>query len=180
MTEIETKATAPGDINGLFAEFMGAFEEFKRSNDERLGALEKRGSADVLTEDKLKRLDAVLDGTKAAMDRLALERGRPQLEAGRPQDADEYKDAFAAYVKRGEEKALSIGSNPDGGYLVPSQTETRHMPALSRTCSARGTPIALRASAISEPTTIAPELTMLFAATVRLASPGSTLVVRKA
>jgi HK97 family phage major capsid protein len=27
-------------------------------------------------------------------------------------------------VKRGEEKALSIGSNPDGGYLVPSETET--------------------------------------------------------
>lgn len=131
MTEIETKATAPGDINGLFAEFMGAFEEFKRSNDERLGALEKRGSADVLTEDKLKRLDAVLDGTKASLDRLALERGRPQLEAGRPQDADEYKDAFAAYVKRGEEKALSIGSNPDGGYLVPSQTETEILSRLT-------------------------------------------------
>jgi HK97 family phage major capsid protein len=26
-------------------------------------------------------------------------------------------------VKRGEEKALSIGSNPDGGYLVPTETE---------------------------------------------------------
>ena len=27
-------------------------------------------------------------------------------------------------MKRGEEKALSIGSNPDGGYLVPVETET--------------------------------------------------------
>jgi HK97 family phage major capsid protein len=27
-------------------------------------------------------------------------------------------------VKRGEEKALSIGSNPDGGYLVPTETDT--------------------------------------------------------
>ena len=26
-------------------------------------------------------------------------------------------------MKRGEEKALSIGSNPDGGYLVPTETE---------------------------------------------------------
>lgn len=122
--QTETKAAAPGDVNGLFSEFMGAFEEFKRTNDGRLAELEKRGSADALTEDKLKRLDAVLDGTKQTLDRLALERGRPQLEAGRPQDQDEYKDAFSAYVKRGEEKALSIGVNADGGYLVPSETET--------------------------------------------------------
>ena len=52
MTEIETKATAPGDINGLFAEFMGAFEEFKRSNDSRLAELEKvqvSGTAGAMT-----------------------------------------------------------------------------------------------------------------------------------
>ncbi len=37
-----------------------------------------------------------------------LERARPQLEGGSgPTRGDEYKDAFAAYVKRGEEKALS-------------------------------------------------------------------------
>ena len=41
-----------------------------------------------------------------------------------PTGSSEYKDAFSAYVKRGEEKALSIGSNPDGGYLVPTETET--------------------------------------------------------
>ncbi|MGN6156869.1 MAG: phage major capsid protein, partial [Devosia sp.] len=59
----------------------------------------------------------------AAIDRANVERARPRLEGGHAGDRDEYKDAFAAYVKRGEEKALSIGSNPDGGYVVPVETD---------------------------------------------------------
>ena len=89
MTEVSTdrleiKAAAPGDIGGMFAEFMGAFEEFKRTNDTRLAELEKRGSTDALTEDKVTRLNTVLDNAKSALDRLALERSRPQLEGGLP------------------------------------------------------------------------------------------------
>jgi HK97 family phage major capsid protein len=134
---LEQKAAAGAaarDTEGLLGELMGAFEEFKRTNDGRLAELEKRGSADALTEEKLARLNAALDGAKAAMDRVALERSRPALEAGRPEAGDEYKEAFSAYVKRGEEKALSIGSNPDGGYLVPSETEseiTRRLTSVS-------------------------------------------------
>jgi HK97 family phage major capsid protein len=134
---LEAKAAAGAaarDTEGLLGELMGAFEEFKRTNDGRLSELERRGSADALTEEKLGRLNAALDGAKAAMDRVALERSRPALEAGRPEAGDEYKEAFSAYVKRGEEKALSIGSNPDGGYLVPSETEneiTKRLTAVS-------------------------------------------------
>ena len=44
----------------------------------------------------------------------------------------EHKQAFEAYVRAGEtgslraleQKALSVGSNPDGGYLVPPEIET--------------------------------------------------------
>lgn len=127
--QYETKAgegalPAPQGIEPLFREFMGAFESFKEINDRRLAELERRGTPDALTEDKLGRLNAVLDSTKATLDRLTLERNRPPLEGTRPTLGDEYKDAFSAYVKRGEEKALSIGSNPDGGYLVPAETET--------------------------------------------------------
>ena len=130
---LEIKASA-GDSDGMFAEFMGAFEEFKRTNDGRIKELEKRGTTDALTEEKLGRLNQALDGAKAAMERLSLEKARPALEAGRPDLGDEYKDAFSGYVKRGEEKALSIGSNPDGGYLVPSETEseiTKRLTAIS-------------------------------------------------
>ena len=128
---LENKA---GNVEGMFGEFMHAFEEFKRSNDARLGELEKRGSADVITEEKVERLNQALDSAKAAIDRANVERARPQLEGGRPDAGNEYKDAFSAYVKRGEEKALRIGSNPDGGYLVPQETDaeiSRLMAALS-------------------------------------------------
>jgi HK97 family phage major capsid protein len=141
MTELtsglENKAgagIAPGDTEALVAQLMGAFEEFKRTNEQRLAQIERRGSADALTEEKVTRLNAALDGAKAALDRASLERARPHLEGGRPDAGDEYKEAFAAYVKRGEEKALSIGVNADGGYLVPTETDTeitRLMTALS-------------------------------------------------
>ena len=125
----EIKATAggqAGDVADRFGEFMTAFDEFKRTNDQRLLQIEKRGTTDTVTEDKLTRLNAALDGAKSALDRATLERARPRLEGldTRVTGSDEYKDAFSAYVKRGEEKALSIGSGPDGGYLVPSETET--------------------------------------------------------
>ncbi|UYN99697.1 MAG: phage major capsid protein [Devosia sp.] len=121
---LETKAGAGTDIAALFADFSTAFEEFKRTNDQRLGEIEKRGSADGLLEGKLERLNAVLDGQKAALDRAKAERARPAIE-GKGQIADgEYKEAFSAYVKRGEEKALSIGVPADGGYVVPAEVET--------------------------------------------------------
>ncbi len=125
---MEVKASitpAAGDITGMFNEFMAAFEEFKQTNDQRLNEIEKRFNSDIITEDKLNRLNNVLDMHKSAIDRAILERARPSLEGGISLDNsnDEYKQAFSAYVKKGEEKALSIGSNPDGGYLVPDETE---------------------------------------------------------
>ncbi|UJQ95948.1 phage major capsid protein [Mariluticola halotolerans] len=109
----------------MMHDLMTAFESFKQENDDRLAVLEKRGNVDVLSEEKLNRINAFLDGQKAAIDRKAMSQARPALEGGANRGGgDEYKDAFSAYVKRGEEKALSVGSNPDGGYLVPDETET--------------------------------------------------------
>ncbi len=125
---LETKAGASvpaSDATGMMNDLMTAFESFKQENDDRLAVLEKRGNVDVLSEEKLNRINAFLDGQKAAIDRKAMVEARPALEGGRRDGGgDEYKDAFSAYVKRGEEKALSVGSNPDGGYLVPDETET--------------------------------------------------------
>jgi len=125
----EIKATAGaagGEVADRFDQFLTTFEAFKRGNEQRIAEIEKRGTADAVTEDKVSRLNAALDSAKSALDRATLERARPRLEGldTRITGSDEYKDAFSAYVKRGEEKALSVGSNPDGGYLVPTETET--------------------------------------------------------
>jgi len=130
---LEIKAGAGSDNTALF-QLMNAFETFKQDNDARLERLEKRGATDPLTEEKLERINAALDGYKAAMDRVALDRARPALEGGRSEAGDEYKEAFSAYVKRGEEKSLSIGTNSDGGYVVPGETEaeiTRRLTEIS-------------------------------------------------
>jgi hypothetical protein len=53
---LETKSAAGGDdIARSFDDFMRAFETFKDANDERLGQLERRMSADVVTTDRLDR-----------------------------------------------------------------------------------------------------------------------------
>ncbi len=129
---LETKA-ASDDVSAAFEDFARAFEAFKETNDERLGEIETRLSADGLTEEKLTRIDQALDDAKRRLDRLTLDRARPPLGGDAPRDPalGEHKAAFQAYMRTGEaaglrrleEKALSAGSGPDGGYLVPATVE---------------------------------------------------------
>jgi HK97 family phage major capsid protein len=132
--ELETKTQA-GDLAGAFDDFMRAFEAFKDTNDERLSEMEKRCSADAVTTEKLARIDRALDEHKRAVDELALKSARPPLGAGGVRASGaalQHKAAFDSYVRKGEPgrlreleaKALSVGSDPDGGYLVPDETET--------------------------------------------------------
>jgi HK97 family phage major capsid protein len=131
---IETK-TAGDDAVLAFEDFSRAFHAFRETNDDRLQQIERRISADVVTEEKLARIDRALDETKARMDRIALKAQRPALAGGDGTADDfsarEHKRAFHAYMRTGdaaglkliEEKALSAGSGPDGGYLVPVPEE---------------------------------------------------------
>jgi HK97 family phage major capsid protein len=139
----ETKSAGdPGSLAGAFDEFGRTFEAFKQANDERMAEIESRLSSDVLTEEKLARIDAALDDSKRRLDRVQLDRARPALgEAGERRDPAlaEHKTAFDLYVRAGEaaglkgleEKALSAGSGPDGGYLVPPGVETEVLRRLS-------------------------------------------------
>ncbi|MBI1239054.1 MAG: phage major capsid protein [Alphaproteobacteria bacterium] len=140
---IETKALPEGaaqssrDLLDAFDEFLGTFEAFKAANDERLAEIEKRVSADVVTEEKVDRINRALSEYKARTDEMALSLRRPAIGApaakGRglePRDRD-HAAAFDHYVRKGETaglsslevKSLSTSSDPDGGYLVPRETE---------------------------------------------------------
>ena len=125
------------DLKDAFDEFMASFEAFKDANDERLDDMEKRLGADVVTEEKVARIDRALDQQKRAIDRLVLKGKRPELggaqAAGgnRGAEPSEHKLAFEAYVRTGESgglkrvegKAMAAGVDADGGYLVPEETE---------------------------------------------------------
>ncbi len=110
-----------------------AFAAFRETNDERLAQLETRLGTDVVTEEKLTRIDRALDETRSRLDRLAIKDARPRLgaEAAQEPRLQEHKAAFAGYMKSGEigglksleEKAMSAISGPDGGYLVPPPAE---------------------------------------------------------
>lgn len=131
-----TSAHSSGEINAAMDEFLSAFDDFKQANDERLDEIEKRMTADVLTTSKVDRINAALDAQKQNLDQLMLKANRPHLAGleglSDPVRNSEHKSAFDAYVRKGDTapllsldtKSLSIGSDPDGGYLVPEQTET--------------------------------------------------------
>lgn len=130
----ETKAGVPAEAYVTRDELMRAFEHFKQTNDERVAALDRRGAVDPLVEEKLARIDATVDAHQRRLDELALKSARPALDGVRVADAAsarEHKAAFDTYVRRGETgglralevKAMSAGSNPDGGYLVPPEIE---------------------------------------------------------
>lgn len=127
----ETKAV-DADVAQAFDDFISALEAYKLTNDQRLAEIERRGGADVITEEKVARIDQTLDEQKRALDRLLVKRGRPDLGGGSGREPSAARQAFDAYVRRGEEadlrhgelKTLSSGSDPDGGYLVPDELDT--------------------------------------------------------
>lgn len=134
-----------------------AFEEFKQKNDQRLKEIEKRGSADAVTEQAVKNIEAEIqkkqdevgkaqdeqkkriDTLEAALKRHGGDNGKQDeldqkmakefsLQRGRDVSVDEakaYRAGFSAYLRKNnagssmeEVKALSVGSDPDGGYAV--------------------------------------------------------------
>ncbi len=129
---LETKAQAH-DVGSAFEDFMRAFEAFRETNDERLVSLERRSAADPLTDEKLARIDRTLDEAKRIADELAIKAARPRLGGGATSApaVREHKAAFETYVRNGEDgslraleqKALSVGTGTDGGYLVPDEIE---------------------------------------------------------
>jgi HK97 family phage major capsid protein len=121
MDNLETKvAGSTAEHDDMFV----AFEAFKEANDERLDQIEKRMSADVVTSEKVDRINK-------AMDDLILKSRRPALGGEMKSEPSEHKRAFDQYVRKGEAhglasleaKAMSVGSGQDGGYLVPPEVE---------------------------------------------------------
>lgn len=130
--QLETKASS-GATAAAFEDFMRTFEAFKETNDQRLNELALKTGVDGLTTEKLSRIDQALSETQERVDQMVLKSSRPGLTTSLPstQSSVQHKAAFESYVRKGEaqglrtieEKALSVGSDPDGGYLVPDETE---------------------------------------------------------
>jgi len=113
-----------------------AFEEYKSVNDARLAEIERKGSADVLTDDRLSRMDEAINKVQGdlASVKTALRRPAASFDAkagAAGQDEAEYKNAFMRYVTKGIEperasfKAMSASVDDHGGYMLPSELSSR-------------------------------------------------------
>ncbi|MVA78657.1 phage major capsid protein [Agrobacterium vitis] len=137
MSAPEIKAI-PETMAAAFDDFMEAFEGFKQANDQRLGEIEQKLTADVVTRDKVERINKAMDEQSRLLDQLALKKLRPALGSNGNRggsaslEASERKAAFEAYIRRGDEtalrdldaKSMAIGSDADGGYLVTDETDS--------------------------------------------------------
>lgn len=108
-----------------------AWEQFKHINDARLKEIERKGHADTLYDEHLRRISDALDNNKRRLDTIETVHGRLNGEANGKsfEDASEYKSAFRNYLRKGMDagleqiqlKSLSVGTDADGGYLVTAQ-----------------------------------------------------------
>lgn len=146
------------EVKSLIEGVNRAYEEFKATNDARLKALEAKGVADPLYQEKLDKLNAEISKHSAIIDKFAAVETKVNRMAfagasdasgdnevkdfnlsvmahakslGRTVPADvsfseyrAYKAGLGIYLRRGPEsvdfdrRAMSVGSDPDGGYLV--------------------------------------------------------------
>ncbi|MFO1243107.1 MAG: phage major capsid protein [Rickettsiales bacterium] len=117
------------EINNRVGTLGQAWEQFKSVNESRLSEIEKKGHADPLYMEHLARINQSLDHNKHRVDRLETAISRPAL-GGTKQNQEfesEYKRAFRTYLRKGldagleaaQTKSLSVGTDSDGGYLVP-------------------------------------------------------------
>ncbi len=142
----ETKAATgnASDVAEAFDEFMEAFEAFKQANEERLSQVESRVGQDPVTEEKVNRISSALDRQKTTLDQLILKHRRPAIGGTMSSSVEalEHRQVFNGYIRRGDEiglraaeqKAMSVGTDADGGYLVPDEMATeigRRLAAIS-------------------------------------------------
>lgn len=127
------------EIKSLIEAQGKTFEEFKSANDKRIEELEKKGHASAETVQVVEKLNADLTKVSADIkaaqehqDELEKKFNRPGAGGGNTADVDEHKTAFDKWFRKGEQenleelekKALNTQSDPDGGFMVPEETDS--------------------------------------------------------
>lgn len=115
----ETKMAGGGD-----AELMAVFSAYTEANDARLAEIESKGASDPLTDERLSRIDRRLEA-------LSLKMARPEAAEVKTADEDARSEAWARYLRSGDDsglsrldtKALNAGTEDQGGYTAPPELD---------------------------------------------------------
>lgn len=133
------------DIQTTLDDLSRTFDEFKKTNEDRLEKIEKKGEDDSALQEKMERLNSHLDQTEKRLKQLEAHPHRPAVE----READpfhKHKSAFMEYIRQGldttlldyERKSLSTTTDRDGGYLVPPSLQHHLHTTLQTTSLMRG------------------------------------------
>jgi HK97 family phage major capsid protein len=137
------------DITNQVHALGNTWEQFKQVNDARLKDIERKGNADPLYSEHLNNISAAMDNYKSRLDQIETAYNRPTLGAGEEMKSSannsEYSKSFRNYLRKGMDaglealstKALSVGSDPDGGYLVTSAMTSKIVQAIFETSPMR-------------------------------------------
>lgn len=110
-----------------------AWTAFQAANDQRLDEI-KRGQADVVRSEQVARIDSTVADLQKALQSLEVKMNRPAFGGSDPAveeakaKAADYRKAFDRFFIKGDvgmiHKALQTDSDPDGGFMVPTEIET--------------------------------------------------------
>lgn len=127
-----------------------AWEQFKQVNDSRLREIERKGHSDPLYDEHLNNINMAMDQYKSRLDQIETAYNRPSMGAEHEEfksseKHSEYGKAFRNYLRKGmdsglealQTKALSVGSDPDGGYLVTPTMSAKIVQAIFETSPMR-------------------------------------------
>lgn len=144
-TEAEKKAPAQAassvdSIKDAVEAIQKTCAELRSRNDEKEAEVKKKGSADPLMTEQLQKINDSVDALQQKMsDQVARETkanrtatSQDPIVSGTDVEVKAHRDAFIGYLRKGtdaglhglEKKALSVNSDPDGGYLVTPEVSS--------------------------------------------------------
>lgn len=129
------------ELKQLHEEMLRTHNEFKQRTEQELAEVKKYGAATLETKTALEKMNAAMSDLEAKIataqkgfDDYVAKAARPDEETkGLTADQVAHKTAFLSYMRKGadqglqdiERKAMSVGSEVDGGYLVPQDMSGR-------------------------------------------------------
>ncbi|MCG6489736.1 phage major capsid protein [Vibrio parahaemolyticus] len=125
------------DVSEVANELKSSFEEFQTKNNKRIDAIESEKGKLAESVETLNGKLSELDELKSSLEAELAAVKRPGG-GGANKDVAEHKGAFELFVRKGkddglaelEQKAMQIGSDPDGGYAVPEELDRNIISAL--------------------------------------------------
>lgn len=101
-----------GELNATIEKIANVVEQMRQKNDERLTAIEKKGTADPLDNETIKNMQAEiaeLKTTREAIEELRKKMGRPQVGAGEAKqmtpEQKEHRIALRGYLRNPDSRA---------------------------------------------------------------------------